>query len=77
MTTVTQMHHVQQQTPQGPPPVEWSSDYTARTVGKIAGDVATIKRWVTFFGVCFVIWLGLSALMVMAMIGAISEASSS
>lgn len=71
-TTIPRIDHQVHQ----PPPVEWSSDHTARTVTRLAADVATIRRWVTFFGICFIIWLSLSALILMATIGAISDASS-
>jgi len=70
--TEPRIDHLQHQ----PPPVEWSSDHTARVVTQLAADVRTIKRWVTFFGICFIIWLTLSGLGLLMMLAAVSEASS-
>jgi hypothetical protein len=68
----TNTHHVGQV----PPPVEWSSDHTARTITQLAADTATIKKWVTFFGICFILWLAASALIVLSMLSAIGNATS-
>lgn len=59
-----------------PPPVEWSSDQTARMVARIAADVTTIRKWVTFFGVLVVLWVIVAGLVLMTTIGALSNTSS-
>lgn len=73
MTTTYTNHQTGQQQPYTPPPVEWSSDHTARMVTRIAGDVASIKKWVTFFGIMFILWLAVGALVLITTIGALSN----
>lgn len=67
---------IPQPAPQPPPaPIEWSSDHTARTVTRIAADVATIRRWVTFAGIVLIIWVCLMGIVLLTTVGALSNAT--
>lgn len=76
MTTVSphqpRLDHVQHE----PPPVEWSSDHTARMVTQLAADVATIRRWTSFFGVFLTLWVIGSGLTLLMILVELKEASS-